>query len=630
MDVKNYNRNRKKPVRKKGLRIVAFLLLFIGVVLAVFRYYKFMSKSIYEESVSHLTEVLHQSDQMLRELTNKNLTYLHIWGENLQNISGEDEIRDYIKKAQEDAGFLEFFFLSSDGDYKMATGETGYLGLQENIEEDIRQGNDVIANAAVPGKSQLLVFATPKAHGIYQGFEYDAIAIAYENSDIVDVLDISAFDGNAQSFIIHPDGRVVIDHSSELWGNVYNFFGFLSRHSDMSEKEINVLLEKFKAGRTDAMLLNLDGRNYYLVYEKSDIQDWMFLGLVQADIVNASMNNLQFTTMLLVGAVVLCIAAFFISLIIQKNRKNLRRKDVEIRYRDELFQKLSMNVDDVFLMLDAKTYQADYVGAPITVAPGSVGTNTVKMFAGAKEIKLLDNYTKQFNIPKFDLAVDFGWYYFLTKPFFYILDFLYNFIGNMGWAILLFAALLRFLMFPIANKSYESMSKMKKVQPRIKELQERYGDDKMKLQQETLELYRREKINPAAGCLPMLIQIPVFFSLYKVLNISIEIRHAPFIGWIKDLSAPDPLTLSAWTHLPIPGLLDIGVWPILMGLTMWIQQKLNPAPTNKDQARMFAMMPVIFTFMLGHFASGLVIYWTLSNILSIIQQKAIMKKNGVK
>ena len=361
MDVKNYNRNRKKPVRKKGLRIVAFLLLFIGVVLAVFRYYKFMSKSIYEESVSHLTEVLHQSDQMLRELTNKNLTYLHIWGENLQNISGEDEIRDYIKKAQEDAGFLEFFFLSSDGDYKMATGETGYLGLQENIEEDIRQGNDVIANAAVPGKSQLLVFATPKAHGIYQGFEYDAIAIAYENSDIVDVLDISAFDGNAQSFIIHPDGRVVIDHSSELWGNVYNFFGFLSRHSDMSEKEINVLLEKFKAGRTDAMLLNLDGRNYYLVYEKSDIQDWMFLGLVQADIVNASMNNLQFITMLLVGAVVLCIAAFFISLIIQKNRTNLRRKDAEIRYRDELFQKLSMNVDDVFLMLDAQTYQTDYV-----------------------------------------------------------------------------------------------------------------------------------------------------------------------------------------------------------------------------------------------------------------------------
>lgn len=196
---------------------------------------------------------------MLRELTDKNLTYLHMWGENLQNTASEEEIRDCIKKAQEDAGFLEFYFLSADGNYKMITGETGYLGLQENIEEEIRQGNDVIANAAVPGKSQLLVFATPKAHGIYQGFEYDAIAIAYENSDIIDVLDISAFNGNAQSFIVHPDGR-----------------------------------------------------SYYLVYEKSDIQDWMFLGLVQADIVNASMNSLQRSTMLLVGMVVLCIAVFFI------------------------------------------------------------------------------------------------------------------------------------------------------------------------------------------------------------------------------------------------------------------------------------------------------------------------------
>lgn len=194
---------------------------------------------------------------MLRELTDKNLTYLHMWGENLQNTASEEEIRDCIKKTQEDAVFLEFYFLSADGNYKMITGETGYLGLQENIEEEIRQGNDVIANAAVPGKSQLLVFATPKSHGIYQGFEYDAIAIAYENSDIIDVLDISAFNGNAQSFIVHPDGR-----------------------------------------------------SYYLVYEKSDIQDWMFLGLVQADIVNASMNSLQRSTMLLVGMVVLCIAVF--------------------------------------------------------------------------------------------------------------------------------------------------------------------------------------------------------------------------------------------------------------------------------------------------------------------------------
>ena len=361
MDIKNHNTDGKKPVGRKQLKAVVFIAVLVGIVLMVFRYFRFVSKTVYEESVSHLTEVFHQSDNMLRELTDKNLTYLHMWGENLQNISGEDEVCDYIKKAQEDAGFLEFFFLSADGDYKTATGETGYLGLQENMEEEIRQGNDVIANAAVPGKSQLLVFAAPRAHGFYKGFEYDAIAIAYENSDIVEVLDISAFNGNAQSFIVHPDGRVVVDHSSASWGKVYNFFGVLREHSDMSEKEIDELSEKLKEGHADAMMVNLDGRNYYLVYEKSDVQDWVFLGLVQAAIVNASMNRLQCNTMLFIGAVVFCIAAFFIILIIQKSRASLRRKDTEILYREELFQKLSMNVDDVFLMLDAKTYQADYI-----------------------------------------------------------------------------------------------------------------------------------------------------------------------------------------------------------------------------------------------------------------------------
>ena len=361
MDIKNHNKDRKRPVMRKRFSVAVFIAVFACIVLLIFQYFGFVSKTIYEESVSHLTEVFHQSDNMLRELTDKNLTYLHMLGKNLQNTSSEDEIRDYIKKAQEDTGFVEFYFLSADGKYKVVTGNTGYLGLQENIEEEIRQGNDVIANAAVPGKSQLLVFATPKAHGIYQEFEYDAIAIAYENSDIVNVLDIAVFNGNAQSFVVHPDGRVVVDHSSASWGNVYNFFGVLREHSDMSEKEINELLEKFKAGRTDAMLLNLDGRSYYLVYEKSDIQDWMFLGLVQADIVNDSMNSLQRSTILLVSAVVFCIATFFISLVIQKSRINLKKKDTEIMYRDELFQKLSMNVDAVFLMLDAKTYHADYV-----------------------------------------------------------------------------------------------------------------------------------------------------------------------------------------------------------------------------------------------------------------------------
>lgn len=274
-------------------------------------------------------------------------------------------------------------------------------------------------------------------------------------------------------------------------------------------------------------------------------------------------------------------------------------------------------------------YQVDYLGSRMIVPPHKSLSYSYRFFSGAKEVKLLDSYTNDNNIPKFDLAVDFGWYYFLTKPFFYILDFLYGFLGNMGWAILLFAALLRLCMFPIANKSYTSMAKMKALQPKINDIRAKYGDNQMLIQQATMELYKREKINPAAGCLPLFIQIPIFFSLYKVLNIAIEIRHAPFIGWIKDLSAPDPLTLSQILHIYVPGFIDIGLWPIFMGFTMWMQQKLNPAPVNKDQARMFALMPIFFTFMLGHFASGLVIYWTLSNILSIIQQKAIMHKNGV-
>lgn len=273
-------------------------------------------------------------------------------------------------------------------------------------------------------------------------------------------------------------------------------------------------------------------------------------------------------------------------------------------------------------------FQLDFKGLPLNIQSGSSASVSTQLYAGAKEIKLLDRYAE--DIKKFDLNVDFGWYYFITKPFFYALDFLYGFLGNMGWAILLFAAILRLCMFPIANKSYVNMSKMKKVQPKIMALQAIYKDDKASLQRATMELYRKENVNPAAGCLPMFIQIPVFFSLYKVLNIAIEIRHAPFIGWVKDLSAPDPLTISVWSHIPVPSVLDIGVWPLIYGLTMLIQNKLNPQPANKDQARMFMLMPIIFTIMFAHFAVGLVIYWILNNVLSLIQQKIIMYKNGVK
>lgn len=361
MNIGNRNTGRENFFMRKRLRIAVFIIFFIGIVLIAFRYFKFVSKTVYEESASHLTEVFHQSNNVLNELANKNLTYLHMWGEYLKKASEESEIRDYIDKAQEEVGFLYFYFLSADGNYKMLTGEAGYLGLQENLEDKITLGEDIITNAVVPGKQQMLVFASPQSHGSYQGFEYDAIAIAYENADIVDVLDISAFNGNAKSYVVHPDGRVVIDHSFEAWGTVYNFFGVLREHSNISEKEILELSEKFKERRTDTMLVNLDGSNYYLVYGSSECQDWIFLGLVQADIVNASMNSLQLRTMLLGGTIVFGFAVFIIELILQKNRISLKRRDVEILYRDELFQKLSMSVDDVFLMLDAKTYKADYV-----------------------------------------------------------------------------------------------------------------------------------------------------------------------------------------------------------------------------------------------------------------------------
>ena len=361
MNIGNRNTGRENFFMGKRLRIAVFIVFFIGIVLTAFRYFKFVSKTVYEESASHLTEVFHQSNNVLNELANKNLTYLHMWGEYLKKVSDESEIRDYIDKAQEEAGFLYFYFLSADGNYKMLTGEAGYLGLQENLEDKITLGEDIITNAVVPGKQQMLVFASPQSHGSYQGFEYDAIAIAYENADIVDVLDISAFNGNAKSYVVHPDGRVVIDHSFEAWGTVYNFFGVLREHSNISEKEILELSEKFKERRTDTMLVNLDGSNYYLVYGSSECQDWIFLGLVQADIVNASMNSLQLRTMLLGGTIVFGFAVLIIELILQKSRISLKRRDLEILYRDELFQKLSMSVDDVFLMLDAKTYKADYV-----------------------------------------------------------------------------------------------------------------------------------------------------------------------------------------------------------------------------------------------------------------------------
>ena len=278
-------------------------------------------------------------------------------------------------------------------------------------------------------------------------------------------------------------------------------------------------------------------------------------------------------------------------------------------------------------------YFATFQTATQTVMPGATVTKTTHLFAGAKDLNLINAYQKTLDIPKFELTIDFGWFYFLTKPFLYFLQWLYALVGNMGIAILVFATLLRLALLPMATKSYISMAKMKKVQPQMKILQERYKDDRLRLQQEIMALYKKEKVNPAGGCLPMLIQIPVFFALYKVLSVSLQMRQAPFFGWIKDLSAPDPssvFTLFGLMPWPIPSFLNLGVMPVLMGLTMYIQQKMSPQPAgvDKNQANMFKLMPIMFMFMMGQFAVGLILYWTWSNILSIGQQKYIMKKVG--
>jgi YidC/Oxa1 family membrane protein insertase len=300
------------------------------------------------------------------------------------------------------------------------------------------------------------------------------------------------------------------------------------------------------------------------------------------------------------------------------------------------------------LVGSTRNYQTDYLQEPQTVPAGGTASTGTRLFAGAKEASVVGinfplvgfgGYNKQLGLNHFDLLIDWGWFYFITKPMFLALDFFYHLFGNFGISILLVTVIVKLLFFPLANKSYASMAKMKSVQPQLQALKERYPDDRMKQQQEMMEIYKKEKINPIAGCLPVALQIPVFFSLYKVLFVTIEMRHAPFFGWIKDLSAPDPTNLFTLfglfhfdpTQVPMVGhYLALGIWPIIMGITMWFQMKLNPTPPDPTQKMIFDWMPLIFTFMLAGFPAGLVIYWAWNNTLSVLQQSFIMRRNGVK
>ena len=283
-------------------------------------------------------------------------------------------------------------------------------------------------------------------------------------------------------------------------------------------------------------------------------------------------------------------------------------------------------------------YSSGYIGQKYLVNKNDSLVYNGKLFVGAKKLDILSEYDENLSIPRFTDAIDWGWFSFLTKPVSYAINWFYGYAGNFGLAIIAFTILMRLLLFPLAQASFKSMAKMKKLQPDMQRLKETYPNDRQKMQQELMALYKREGANPVAGCLPILVQIPIFFSLYKVLFVTIEMYHAPFYGWIHDLSAPDPLGLMTlfgiipWNVPPLLSLIDIGILPIIMGFTMWLQQKLNPAPADPTQARIFALLPFIFTFVLAGFAAGLVLYWSVNNILSIAQQwfiqRRILAKNG--
>ena len=279
-------------------------------------------------------------------------------------------------------------------------------------------------------------------------------------------------------------------------------------------------------------------------------------------------------------------------------------------------------------------FKANYIiNEPVNIGKSLSGSNQLRLFIAAKEVETIDGYAADQNINKFDLVIDWGWFYFFTKPLFFVIDYLFKISGNFGTAIVLLTIAIRLIFFPLANFSFKSMAKMKAVQPEMMRLKELHKDDKVKFQQEMMALYRKEKINPASGCLPVLIQIPFFFAIYKMLFISLEMRHQPFFGWIKDLSAQDPTTLfNLFGLIPWdpPSFMVIGIWPILMGASMWVQQKLNPAPADPIQAKIFAFFPLFLTIILASFPSGLVVYWTINNILTIAQQYVIVKKTTVK
>ena len=348
-------------------RSVAAALLVMTVLISGIctRYFSFVSRTVYQESTSHLSEILHKSNNMLNHLVSRNRMLLHLWGDFLDNASSEEQIRSSLNEMKGETGCAALFFLASDGSCMTPDGETGSLGSQVDLNEPFSNGEDIVLNAVMPGKPQMLVFICPETQGTYRGFAYDAVAIAYYNNAVLNALDNTAFGGADHSYVIYPDGRVVLDSSADSDEPVYNLLAELREHSDLTAKQFDALSDDLAQGRSGSLKLTLRGTRQYLVYESTGIQNWTMLSLVPVSIVNASMDRLWFRTVEIMGVIAVLLAVLAIALIVRWGRAALRRKDTEILYRDELFNRLSHSVDDVFLMLDGETWRTDYISPNI-------------------------------------------------------------------------------------------------------------------------------------------------------------------------------------------------------------------------------------------------------------------------
>ena len=352
-------------MKKRIVAVFAAVVLLICIAAVSVYYYSFVSQTIYAESTSHLTEIVHQANRSLNNLVSRNWKNMHLWADYLQDVSNEKEIEAFVAHAKEETGFTDFYFISREGNYRTVSDETGYLDLKNELPELILHGKDMVINSVVPGKPQIMVFVTPAVKAEYKGFEYEAIAVSFNNSDMVNALKISAFDGHSSSYVIHSDGRVIVDNAVNKQQDIYNFLAMLKKYSDMNSDELEKFQTDIRQGASGATVVTIGNEKYYLIYESADFEDWSVVGLVPTGVVNASMNSLQSSTLILAVGATISIAALMIAYVIRRNQLKLKKKDTQILYRDELFSMLSVNVDDVFLMLNAEDMRVDYISPNI-------------------------------------------------------------------------------------------------------------------------------------------------------------------------------------------------------------------------------------------------------------------------